>query len=701
MSVYNMTSKRCKISIKGQESGVQWIDGYNITRYDRATIGYDSINLIINQIKESNQKHYDQFIAGDRSIKKPDIKKTLGVTLMVNGKPIVLEEIDLLNSNHPIDFGTLTQQYNDQTYTVDIKSIVKKYGAQELYLYARSYVIAGTCNENSDCLWHLLCKNGLHRYYIGGYKFFLQTHKLKAKEPIPLSKISNIENKIHCGIRVHDAEDNVLHQANPKFALVIDVKYHNGHYDKGKQKNHAFPTYHQSDEERPIVIVNKIDENNYEIYDGDKKTNIIKEDYDNLYDIKCLIKIEPIIKSMPDIEIKCDHCNQTFKKSKYVKHRKDNGLDYKIYEYSIEDVFKFAVQEYDKIKKYSQGEINPYRLGGWSNKLVKYYYGRGINGLLGDLTMPIAKEAQWLNFSVIGPYIKCYKKGKIDGPIQKIDQRSSFPFVLSDKLFHVPITSGIFKKITDVNFQKAVKTYRDNNKSISYGIYRVIVAYDDFKTNFRYNRKCNLYTSIDVMHAIKLGLDVHVIEDDNDNFLAYPTRETKDSIQTTKSAYSLFGKYIERIYNIKMEHGDCRLAKLMISSLHGILMESKKSRKITGKYDEDGNMEIEIEQDDVIDKITGNDKEIILDVKSYSDFFTSPLSRIKPFMYSQQRKVIREMLLDKYQDRIIRIHTDGWLMTGKLPVEFEGENKEIGKMHFEESYENGINIRGLNDYDIL
>ena len=46
--------------------------------------------------------------------------------------------------------------------------------------------------------------------------------------------------------------------------------------------------------------------------------------------------------------------------------------------------------------------------------------------------------------------------------------------------------------------------------------------------------------------------------------------------------------------------------------------------------------------------------------------FISEFARLKPFIFSQQRKYVYDHVIQPYQDRIVRIVTDGFLIKGKV-----------------------------------
>jgi hypothetical protein len=69
-------------------------------------------------------------------------------------------------------------------------------------------------------------------------------------------------------------------------------------------------------------------------------------------------------------------------------------------------------------------------------------------------------------------------------------------------------------------------------------------------------------------------------------------------------------------------------------------------------------------------------KEVMIDP---SEIYYSQFARLKPFLYSVQRKYIYEMFIQPYDQRIVHLNTDGCLIQG-IVVQWETDQKILGKV---------------------
>ena len=78
-----------------------------------------------------------------------------------------------------------------------------------------------------------------------------------------------------------------------------------------------------------------------------------------------------------------------------------------------------------------------------------------------------------------------------------------FPYILSSVYSLIPFQRGIFKKMTESEFKECL-----SKNIIPYGLYRVeIIKSNNYQIDrwFRFDDE-NYYTSIDIKHALELGL---------------------------------------------------------------------------------------------------------------------------------------------------------------------------------------------------
>ena len=244
-----------------------------------------------------------------------------------------------------------------------------------------------------------------------------------------------------------------------------------------------------------------------------------------------------------------------------------------------------------------------------------------------------------------------------------------FPFIMKANNTMIPIKRGIFRNITNDDFQE-MKTQLKGN--YAFGIYKMeILKSEDEKINrlFRFNQN-NQYTTIDLRNADFLGLEMKLIISDDWNFLSYP----RSHCLTGKD---IFGKYIETVYKYKTDKVEG--AKFLLNILSGAIGESNKSKIIVDEDDIDGG-DIDLDEMNLIPiKIThSRDKRYTFyNCVGKDAYFKSQFARFKPFLWAQARFMMSK-IIKPINNIVVKCITDGIITTQKIDC-----YNEMGKLKYE------------------
>ena len=139
-------------------------------------------------------------------------------------------------------------------------------------------------------------------------------------------------------------------------------------------------------------------------------------------------------------------------------------------------------------------------------------------------------------------------------------------------------------------------------------------------------------------------------------------------------------------------------AKDMLNSLWGALCEESKSSKPKPYNVKSGGEKFPIKDGmELIDfDVSGQYEKYTLAYSKRSITFVTPFARIKPFVTSAGRLVIAN-LLHEHQDKVLRVHTDGFISTEKL--EFSTMIEGTGLCQVKVEHEGHLELRGINDMD--
>ena len=318
------------------------------------------------------------------------------------------------------------------------------------------------------------------------------------------------------------------------------------------------------------------------------------------------------------------------------------------------------IKDAEELKKATNGLVDLYKTGHFKKSALELFYSFNKGLEVDDIG---EHEAHWLNMCNTGALIWAtpYK-----GEGHLYDYVSRYPSIMNHKTFRFPIKAGTFKKIdnldniTSTQSQRAVLQVNSTS-----GIYRVKIS----KVNprlFRLN-PTNYYTTTDIYRAKNMGGTVELIIDDQPNFLHYPP-------ETMISGDKVFGKYIDLVYSLKEKK--VRGAKKILNMLWGALCQKDYTRKMVDK-DEPRDVTEEI---DSIRPET-DDKIYISTIKKEHQFST-PFARLQPFLLSKGRELLSRTM-ENHVDDIVRVHTDGFIVTHKLDIE---TGTTLGALKYEGYY---------------
>ena len=289
----------------------------------------------------------------------------------------------------------------------------------------------GGSDPNNDCLYNCLLKVDKTKveklWPTPGH--FKKSFKLIRKGKFPISKISELEDKISMRIYITgDATYTSAKRWNGEIHLILE----NEHYELFVRKRKYIP--YLSRYEKQVVLILERKSIVYAYIKG---------------------KIEEWT-----FEELLEH-RKKYVTSKYVIHEIEKFLTSK--EIDDNDLNKTFTEAYKKFQDMAQqlkdatnGEINLYKgtfkqvaLNLWSKFIIQY---------IPDNITPI--EQMWLKKASRGATIWCKN---YEGPCYKYDFISEYPSILIDNGFDIPIRKGIFKKMSQEEF--------DNLKFFNYGIY--------------------------------------------------------------------------------------------------------------------------------------------------------------------------------------------------------------------------------------
>ena len=485
----------------------------------------------------------------------------------------------------------------------------------------------GGNGASNHCLYNALSKalggnQNLPWKYPINMKRFLG---LKEDDKVSLSDIPTIEDKLN--VRINVAGDYNYQSMKENTTREINLNLIKEHYSLAKQEKLVTGVSYK---ERKIIFLSMDLSDGKEFFDGKKYFTLT---FDEVTDIK----------------------------------RNPLTSEYIIVYGCKPHTYEKYIEEVEEIKKASKGKINFYKTGSIKNTALYLFQELNIGSVKPD---PIS----YLESKFINGCLNCglqYHK-KYEGKGYFYDEKSFYGSIMRSNI-QLPHKAGIFKNMTQQSF--------DEYEFIPFGIYHCNVI---GQHKYFMRSKENYYTSTSVMHAIKLGLKIEMIIDNEPNFIEY-AKETR--IQ----ASVLFKKYVDFLYPLKQK--GVKLAKKLLVIIWGALAEQNDREYRLDLEDEDDY--ITLEEDEMeIEFSMLTDRFMKVQTVKVNKVFKTNYARIKPFITSKGRVCISNAM-EPHGDKIVRCHTDGFCSTEKLDIKI---GNDIGEIAYEGCYECIIN--GVNDVQI-
>jgi len=507
-------------------------------------------------------------------------------------------------------------------------------------------------SSNNDCLYYDCLKKSvpeLENYGIKNAKYLKEICGVKRDDKIPVEKLSLIENML----------------TDYKIILTGDYNY----YSKKKAKE---TLYLYLDNEH-VINCNWEPKRNSAHIPGvtlSSRNLIMYKFFGDPDKIKCYGQVENKKRSFQmSIKDKNKHNNADKSTELFVKCKNNSNL---------KEEYEGFIVNAEFIKKKLHEDYDLYKTGLISKSVLNRFLrlNRNINP---ESINPL--EAQWIiscNTLSLTYYLKNYK-----GPGHEYDFASKYPSIYVHHDFMFPIKTGEFIFISKEEF--------NNMKFFKYGIYRAIVTGYNPKL-FQLNKN-NYYTHYDLNFAKKFGYEIDLIFDDQPNFLHYsPDKLIKGR--------KVFDTIVNELFKYKKKH---TVIKKLLNSLWGVLCEKNKD-----KYFVSENKDCNIRY--------GMKIKSILRIKNYDlvkclnkiNVFKTNWARIGPFITGFCRREMAN-ILKPIENKVIRVHTDGFLTTE--PIKFEEKDSRktgfikignnLGELKYEGYCENLhiINLNNIIDLD--
>jgi len=486
----------------------------------------------------------------------------------------------------------------------------EKIKAVQIIYFPDSNEPEGGCGAHNDCLYDCLMRYAptITKRMFSTPSKLKKFCNLSRNDKVPAKFIKDIEAKMpYCKIVVSgDYEYNSKKAGN----YIININLKNNHYEPGKVVN-IYRVKGIAYQEKKPVIYKFISIDKVLLYDGEKKFSWTREKF---------------------YKVKRNHITGDF-----IFIKSETG--------KMKNDYKEFIKKADFLKKVTNGQYNLYKTGSEGKASLYRFYtlNRGLAVEEIDTT-----EAKWIFNTMKAALI--WSKKDYEGPVHEYDINSAYPYIYSHNLFQFPIKCGVFKHLTNKEFQ--------NSEYINYGIYRCKITGIDTRL-FRENPEC-YYTHYDLMRAQQLGYKIHLIEDDDlPNALIYPSN-------TRINGQNVFGTYVSELQNLITQNPKEKpLFKKLLNILWGALCQHNK--KVSLLFSEE---DCEVKGDDILVLKPSNfdERYYICKALDYKNIFDTPFARIGPFILSKMRYILSR-LIEPHLEHIVRIHTDGFFSTKELTFE--------------------------------
>ena len=314
------------------------------------------------------------------------------------------------------------------------------------------------------------------------------------------------------------------------------------------------------------------------------------------------------------------------------------------------------MNEFKKFKKHLGFD---FKLAGYSinNMSIKIYNQYKPNDITFTKTTP--EEEEWIFKSNRGAVRYC-KRGTYHNMI-KLDINGFYSKFLCSQIYFVPTGTPEEKPI---NQQKI-----DGNMRFNFGLYHCKISIPTGVKKSIFFRICenNIYTHLDLAMAKKENYKITLL---SNHYLYYKTKH---------KACKIFGKYIFRLYKHRYDND---LVKPVLNRLWGYLGRKNKVIMNTASM---------VDSDELLDftPTKFDEKGMLLTYTktSHTKLFKFNTCRITPFVTAYRRNFLYNYL-KKFEDDIVYIHTDGWIMKNSEGITNNFDmGVEMGQVKIENEYE--------------
>lgn len=503
-----------------------------------------------------------------------------------------------------------------------------------------SYVIIKPKNEggddiNNDCLYIVLNKliYNFDKYFKSpeDLKKYLG---LKRNDKVPIDCIFKIEQKLKT--YQINVRGDYIYSSTVKSLKVINLTLIDEHYDIDRTFNKkSLCKYLSYTEKHPVMY----DKKTFEIYDGQTKTKISKEEKQKLMDYK-----SPFILVL----------------------REKRKISEQI---TIEEEYKDFVESANILKKETKGMINLFKSGSYNNAALDLF--DRLTKCIVEPDEILQDEGYWIKEASTSALIWAEE---YEGELYKYDIKSAYPYLMTLNTSKFPIKRGEFEKL---------EKFEEINR---FGIYRCkIYQSEDPNINklFKFN-KTNFYPSISLDHAKRLGLEMELIQDNQPNFLFY----SSDKLITFEA---VFKPFVDMMFDLK--NRNIPKAKDILNRLWGALCEVDKRKY----YD---NITVDISDDEEIFQLRPChfDEEVdqVITNKINKRYLTN-YARLCPFLLGKGRQYLSNMM-QPYKEHIHRIQTDGFFIDKEI---HQNRTAKLGELKFEGYTKWGVIKNCTNPIEVI
>jgi hypothetical protein len=525
-----------------------------------------------------------------------------------NGKPAQWKALTHTKNISDEDLKIYNEQFDTDYFGKGFIELPEKFLAHQVVIIKNGK--EGGCSSNgaNDCLYECLKKLVNNFEYIFSTSHHLKTWcELKKYDKISIDKIPQIEEKLkNYKINVYEYNQYISSkEAKYTISLLLNYEHYTIYESKlNKKKGIAF------EEKEPIIYK----------YNSENPKKV------KIYNEKGFATISyNQLAEMLHYPITC----------KYIPI-KTNGK-------SMKETYSNFIMEADILKTKTNGKYNLYKCGTYVKASINRFYELNKT-LIADEIDSI--EGEWIRKSSTCALM--WTEKEYEGPGHEYDVNSMYPAIISYQKFSFPIKKGIFKKITQEEF--------DNMRYFEYGIYRCKIS----KFNYKLVKEntYNYYTHYCLTRMKELDCKIKIIIDDQPNLLSY----AKSTMRINENV--AFKKFVDEMYELKKnDNVNKKIFKNPLTFIWGALCQKVKWKKIF--YDND---QFDVENRRILKIVPLEDdlnaETILVTTLDNENYYNTSFARLGPFLLLRAKYMISR-IIEPHLKHIVRVQTDGFISTKK------------------------------------